>query len=162
MPREAAGKARGRECQEEEKGCESEDDELLSFWTALGACPTVLRWISQGYDIPFLRGGGEPPPWEQHNRKGAEEYAFFLEETLPELVRVGAVRPVAERPHGVSPLNVVPKSTEGKYRLILDLRFLNEHLAEFTFTMETLSRRRHGFERNDWIFNLDLQSGYFP
>jgi hypothetical protein len=120
-----------------------------------------LRWISQGYDIPFLRGGGEPPPWEQHNRKGAEEYAFFLEETLPELVRVGAVRPVAERPHGVSPLNVVPKSTEGKYWLILDLRFLNEHLAEFTFTMETLSRRRHGFERNDWMFNLDLQSGYF-
>lgn len=120
----------------------------------------MMRWLQHGYDVP-LKGGTEPPRWEQRNRKGAQEYAFFLDEVIPQLMEVGAVEQVTERPHGVSPLNVVPKATAGKYRLILDLRYLNDFLTEFTFEMETLNRRRRSFVEGDWMFNLDLESGYY-
>ncbi len=117
-----------------------------------------MRWIEEGYDIPCKK---QPDSWNQRNRKGAMEHSAFLDGYLPKLVEQGAVQEVKERPWGVSPLNVVPKSTAGKFRLILDLRHLNKFVEEFTFNMETLSRRRGGFRRGDWMFTLDLESGYF-
>jgi hypothetical protein len=124
----------------------------------LGASGTVLRWIEHGYEIPCT---APPPKWIQKNRKGALEHADFLDNYLPVLLEQGAVQTVNERPWGTSPLNVVPKATPGKFRLILDLRFLNKHVQEFTFNMETLHRRRNGFQHQDWMFSIDLESGYF-
>lgn len=150
------------------EGVESQPKEVLrhrlrnrlAFWKKIGATPTVLKWIQFGYDVPLIKGT-EPPRWHQRNLEGAEEYSHFLDERLPELLAVGAIQRCEVQPHGVSPLNVVPKATPGKFRLILDLRFLNKYLAEFSFKMETLHRRRHGFLKNDHMFNLDLESGYY-
>ena len=130
----------------------------VEFWKEIGASEVVIRWIEEGYDIPCRE---RPARWMQKNRKGAFEHAEFLDGYLPQLVAQGAVQELAERPWGVSPLNVVPKATPGKFRLILDLRELNKHLQEFTFNMETLHRRRSGFRRGDWMFSIDLESGYF-
>jgi hypothetical protein len=88
-------------------------------------------------------------------------YESFLDVALPDMLKVGAIREVSSRPWGVSGIDVVPKATPGKFRLILDLRHLNTFVREFTFRMETLQRRRQGFRRNDWLFSIDLESGYY-
>ena len=130
-----------------------------AFWEEIGASDTVMRWIEAGYDIPFA--GIEPQPWSERNGRGAAMYESFLDVALPDMLKVGAIREVSSRPWGVSGIDVVPKATPGKFRLILDLRHLNTFVREFTFRMETLQRRRQGFRRNDWLFSIDLESGYY-
>ena len=130
----------------------------LAFWKSIRASPTVLKWIEYGYDIPL---SSIPPTWFKRNGPGAKEFDFFLDDMLPKLVEMGAVQKVSEQPYGVSPLDVVPKPQAGKYRLILDLRFLNKHLHEFSFSMETLHRMRNLFQKGDLMFNLDLENGYY-
>ena len=130
----------------------------LQFWRELGASPLVLQWIEVGYDIPLQR---VPEPWHQRNGPGVQEFDFFLDEHIPALLQAGALRVAESKPWGVSPLNVVPKSQVGKYRLILDLRHLNEHLRDVgSFKMETLARIRDLFQKGDWMCSMDLTSGY--
>ena len=43
-----------------------------------------------------------------------------------------------ERPEVVSPLGVVPKGTEGKFRLIINVSYVNEHLAKLKLKFEGL------------------------
>lgn len=157
-----------RQKEEEEESITEEEGGMLlpdrlgrhkTFWEEIGASATVLRWIKEGYDIPFL--GIEPKPWSERNGKGAKLYEGFLWKALPELLNVGAIREVVGKPWGVSGIDVVPKTTPGKFRLILDLRHLNTFLREFKFRMETLHRRRRGFRRGDWLFSIDLESGYY-
>ena len=132
--------------------------ESLQFWKDIGASPLVLKWIEIGYDIPLER---VPERWHEPNGKGVEEFDFFLDTHIPELLKSGAIRRAASKPWGVSPLNVVPKSQAGKYRLILDLRSLNANLRDVgSFRMETLGRMRDLFERGDFCASMDLTSGY--
>ena len=127
-------------------------------WRAVGASPTVMRWIEMGYDLPLM---GTPPAFFASNHAGATQYDFFIDESLPKWLKAGAVRRASCQPHMVSPLDVVPKKQEGKYRLILDLRELNKYVRDFPFVMETLLRRRYGFLPGDWMFSIDLESGYY-
>jgi len=61
----------------------------------------------------------------------------------------------------VSPLFLVPKPGSNKWRLIIDLRHLNQYCREFSVKYETLKKLRHLAQRNDWCFSLDLQDGYY-
>jgi len=129
----------------------------LQFWKDIGASPVVLKWIEEGYDVPLRE---RPPTWCEPNGKGVMEHEAFLREHIPELLHKGVISEVSERPWGVSAINVVPKSN-GKFRLVWDGRFLNDHLRDMgSFRMETLARMRNMFEREDWLLSMDLSSGY--
>ena len=142
--------------------------ERVAFWRdVLHATPTVLKWIERGYDLPFQRTKQgqvrRPPRSSARNHPGADEFAFFIDESLPELLAAGAVRvwKGASPPIIISPLNVVPKNVAGKYRLILDLRILNAFLLEYVFKMETLGKRRAMFVPGAWLISLDIVSAYY-
>ena len=134
----------------------------LDVWKAHGAVPVVLRWIADGYDLDWL--DGPPERWACYgNHTGAlepEEHLNFLRAQLPELMQMGAVRVARVKPWLVSPFNVVPKATKGKFRLILDLRKLNEALKNWKFKMETLKTHREIFRKGRWMVGVDLKSGY--
>lgn len=94
-------------------------------WREISANGQVLNWIRHGYRIPFE--GVPPPPYRcGRNHAGADTHRTWLEGAIRELVAVGAARrwTGAQPPRWVSPLNVVPKATAGKFRLILDLRYV--------------------------------------
>ena len=103
---------------------------------------------------------GPPTAWTcKGNHKGAlepVEHHKFLRAELRELLEMGAVRIVKEKPHLVSPFNVVPKATKGKFRLILDLRKLNEALREWKFKMETLQTHREILRKGRWAVGRQL------
>ncbi len=61
----------------------------------------------------------------------------------------------------VSPLGVVPKGAEGKFRLIINMRYVNEYLAKKKFKFEGLKDLSELAEKGDHAVSFDLTSGYY-
>jgi hypothetical protein len=56
---------------------------------------------------------------------------------------------------------LVPKPGVNKWRLIIDLRELNNYCAEFNMSCETLKHLRHLSRPGDYFVSLDLADGYY-
>ena len=134
---------------------------FVAFWQFIGASALVIAWIMNGYPLPFL-SAARPAPTFFKNAAGAEQHGCWLDSALEELLEAGAVRHVLQRPTVCSPLDVVGKGgpNSGKFRLILDLRYVNLFCEKFKFTMETLARRRSMILPGSWMFSIDLTSAY--
>jgi hypothetical protein len=61
----------------------------------------------------------------------------------------------------VSPLGVVPKGTEGKCRLIINMRYVKEYLVKKRFKFERLKNLLDLAEKGDHAVSFDLTSGYY-
>ena len=79
---------------------------------------------------------------------------------VAELVATGAARPATGPLHLVLPLGVVPKKGSSKLRLIYDARYLNEHVNVPSFKYETLTQLSEVLQPRDFMFTIDLKSGY--
>ena len=66
---------------------------------------------------------------------------------------------VQEIPYICSPLSVVA-NTQGKLRLVLNLRYLNQFLWADRFKYEDLRVAMLMFQKGDYLFTFDLKSGY--
>ena len=60
----------------------------------------------------------------------------------------------------LSPIHAVPKKN-GKFRLVVDMRYLNSHLMVPKFKMEGLETLAAMVEEGDHMFTVDLQDGYY-
>ena len=131
-------------------------------WRRYGASNETLRVVEYGYEIPFAEDRrGIPRYFAPRNGDGCRLYEAWLRSTLPELLAVGAIEEVPHAPHVVALVNVIPKSTAGKYRLIVDLRPLNKHVRERTFRYLTHATFRDVIQPNDDMLAFDFQSGYY-
>jgi len=74
---------------------------------------------------------------------------------------VVSILPKGERPEVVSPLGVVPKGTESKFRLIINMSYVNEHLVKQKFKFEGLKDLVDMAEKGDHAVSFDLTSGYY-
>ena len=107
----------------------------LAFWREIGASEFVQRVICDGYFLPFVR---IPVACSLANQPSAFAHYPFVSNTLSSLLSRGVVEECGQRDlHVVSPLGVVP-TAQDKLRLILDLRYLNDHLASSKFFWEDL------------------------
>ena len=59
----------------------------------------------------------------------------------------------------VNPLGVL-KNASGKSRLILDLRYVNNHLRSCKFKYQGIPAASELFQKDDWVFLFDCKSGY--
>ncbi len=59
------------------------------------------------------------------------------------------------------PINFIPKSTPGKYRIISDCRYLNGFIKVPSFRMEDLRDLHRIAVPGDFMFAVDLKDGYF-
>lgn len=111
---------------------------FLHVWRSIGASSFVLSVIESGYKLPFV---SIPLRYFFSNHKSAVDNRAFVCEAIELLLLAGsAVEVKRDQVHVCSPLGVVPKKN-GKRRLILDLRFLNKHLAKRKFKFEDESSR---------------------
>mmetsp|Transcript_18095 Transcript_18095/g.55390 ORF Transcript_18095/g.55390 Transcript_18095/m.55390 type:complete len:171 (+) Transcript_18095:422-934(+) len=109
-----------------------------------------MRIVEYGYEIPFKCARSAIPRFfSPRNGDGCRTYEWWLRESIPELLAAGAIKAVAHRPHVVALVDVIPKSTPGKCRLIVDLRPLNEYVEERPFTYETHATFRDLIEEGD-------------
>ena len=127
-----------------------------SFWREMGASRFVMRVIEEGYLLPFVQ---LPVPKMIKNHASAHEHAEFVSTSVEDLVRRRCVLPVNEADVVVcSPLGVVDNGK--KLRLILDLRYVNEHLAKFKFKLEDIKMLAEVYSKGDYLVCFDLKSGY--
>ena len=69
--------------------------------------------------------------------------------------------PPSMTPHIIFPLNTIPKSTPGKFRIISDCRYLNQFVSVPGFRMEDLASLHKIALPGDYMFSIDLKDGYF-
>jgi hypothetical protein len=69
--------------------------------------------------------------------------------------------PPCEKPWVVSPLGVVPKKGTDKFRLTVNMRYVNGHLGLKTFKFEGLIDLSDLAERGDHAVSYDMMSGYY-
>ena len=126
------------------------------------ATPTVVRWVRDGLDLIWSDAGPPPRYHCQRNGKGASQYAAQLRKTLAEMETLGIIRKCDSAPHLVMPINLIAKSTPGKFRFLLDARRLNEpHLRPWSMRMETIATHRLLFAKGAFMTTTDLVKGYY-
>ena len=129
----------------------------LVFWQETLQAPSmVLEWIQIGYKLPLQY---LPDPYSQSNHTSALSHHSFVTEAVSQLLINRCVRKVDEKPYVCSPLSVV-QNAEGKLRLVLNLRYLNQFLTQVKFKYEDLRVALLMFTREDFLFKFDLKSGY--
>ena len=117
----------------------------------------MLEWIRTGYKIPFVCADSTVPPYISHrNGGGYIEHAAWLFLALAEMEMLGAVGIVDKEPYCAARISVIPKSTEGKFRITTDMRGINTHVRKTDFCNETLASPRVMFDKGDWMSSLDL------
>jgi hypothetical protein len=130
----------------------------VEWWRKNCASSWVLKWVEEGFPLWWQDKSITPPPFSQPNHKGAMEHKPFLNECIRDLLKAKAAKKVAERPRVVNPLNVTPKKN-GKLRLILDLRHVNQYLMIPKFKMDSLKLLSSLAARGDGMFAIDLAHG---
>lgn len=128
------------------------------WWRSWCTSRLVLSVVEHGYQLRWEKQA--PTPRLLRNLPGAHTHASFVTKSISDLLECGAIVewPAGSRPCCVSPLNVVEQPT--KLRLILDLRHVNKALKQNKFEYEGLERVPQVVRTGDWLFSLDLKSGY--
>ena len=128
----------------------------FQFWVDIGAPPWVLETISSGYFIPF---DSTPPSVCLPNNRSALDHHDFVSSAVSDLLKLGLVSEVSALPTVINPLSVSVNS-EGKPRLILDLRHVNKHIPKAKFKMEDWRVFLQYVVRGGFMYKFDLKSGY--
>ena len=129
----------------------------INFWReTLGAPAYVLDWIESGYKLPLRH---LPEAYSMGNHNSAITHHRFVSNSITELLANRCIVKVTRKPHICSPLSVVT-NTEGKLRLVLNLRYLNQFLHKVKFKYEDIRVALLMFTREDLLFKFDLKSGY--
>lgn len=129
----------------------------LLFWAKeLNAPNHLLEVIKNGYKLPFI---DTPVNRIFRNNKAALENNSFVSETIADLLKDGSVVQVEHCPQVVSPLSV---STDraGKKRLILDLRYVNQHLYKERVSFDDWKTFENFVTENGVCYKFDLKKGY--
>ena len=128
----------------------------VSYWESINANRFIVDVIKFGYRIPFV---STPLAKRFSNNKSALAHHDFVTNAILELVANSAIVEVSSVPLVVSPLSVA-LSSSGKKRLILDLRYLNQHVWKEKFKFQDWRVFRNFLSRGGFIFSFDLKAGY--
>lgn len=131
--------------------------ENIAFWKKVGACDWVLKVLERGYYLPFK---SIPEKRVFKNQASTSENYEFVCTEIRKLVASSALVEVSlEDLTVVNPLGVV-QNANGKLRLILDLRHVNNCLRSCRFKYEGIQTATELFQSEDWVFKFDYKSGY--
>ena len=130
----------------------------LPFWKSIGASDFILQVIEKGYALPFI---SEPKPAVFSNNMSAKNNKEFVTSEILKLLELGCIKEVnRSEVHTFNPLSVADNGK--KLRLILDLRYINQHLSVPKTKYEDMRTFRDLFDKGlfDFFFKVDLKSGY--
>jgi hypothetical protein len=129
-------------------------------WKRAGATNEAQQWIKTGVGVTFK---AEPPPPFHHGpslEDRTPDQTEFWKEECGRLISCGAWE-LGGTSDFVSKAFLVPKLGTNKWRLVVDLRHLNEYCIERSVKFETLKALRRLAKVHDWMFSFDLEDGYY-
>ena len=112
----------------------------------------------QGYRIPFVQ---KPPPTQLRQFTLGQEQSQAITQEIESLLKKGAIQDTQspEEEGFVSNVFLVPKS-EGKWKLILNLKTFNQFVIYEHFKMEDIHCVKDLLNRGDYMCKLDLKDAY--
>ena len=128
----------------------------IQFWYNISDPQLIQDTIRFGYVLPFV---SHPPKMSSRNNKSALSNSSFVEQASTELVNLGTVERCTEQPEVLNPITVSVPSN-GKKRLILDLRLVNDHLEKVSVKYEDMRTAMFFLRKGGFMFKFDLKSGY--
>ena len=129
----------------------------IDFWRGIGASSWLLKVIGEGYCLPFV---DLPSKKFFRNHDSTLCNMEFVSSEISKLLMSGALIEVNVGDLLVcNPLGVATNSS-GKRRLIVDLRYVNQHLRSCKFKYEDIRTAADLFHQDDWFFKFDYTSGY--
>ena len=104
-----------------------------------------------------------PPRREKENFFSASEHREFVSNAVAEMTKENAVTllPPGEKLWVVSLLGVVPERGINKFRLTVNMRYVNRYLGKKVFKFEGLKDLADLAGRGDYAVSYDLLSGYY-
>jgi len=129
--------------------------EACRIWRT--SCPNQLisNWVTQGAQIPFT---SIPPRFSLNNHRMTPDQEDFISQEIEKLLQTGTIIET-DRVTNISPLGAVPKKN-GKLRMILDLRRVNNYISTPRFAMEDIRKVRPLLQTGDWMTSIDLKDGF--
>jgi len=131
------------------------------LWQDFVRDPLVMDLIENGYQLIW----SEVAPASKHmpNASSAQEHHEFFFVGFAEMWAAHAVilLPPGEKPMVVSHLGDVPKRGTAKFRLTVNMRYVNRHLEKKAFKLEGLKDLVDLALRGDHAVSYDLMSGYY-
>ena len=146
-------------------GSKRKEDALraqLGFHKAMGMSSVHLGWI--GFGVPLQFVAGQPPaPLAFRNHKSAMEEGDFVDsEHAINLAAGSYVEVRRDQLRGICPLQVEKNPTSGKRRLCQDLRWINGHLPNVEFRMESLHTELGDVvQQGDKLLTTDIDRAYY-
>ena len=129
----------------------------LECWNKIETPYYVKKWLSEGVSIPFI---SEPIPNELENYITNSEEEKFIDIKLKEYLAENYISKVTEKPTCVSPLGCVLKKGNEKYRIITDMRYVNQYINVPKIRYEDLSDLPKVVKNNDLYAKVDLKDGF--
>ena len=104
-----------------------------------------------------------PVAKEMPNSKSALNHHEFVTKAISEMVEACAASVLLPTviPTAVNPLGVVPKPHLDKLRLIVNMRYVNNHFVKRVFKFEGLPGIADMAGKGDYSLSYDLTSGYY-
>ena len=128
----------------------------LDFWKQVTQSQMILGIIQSGYIIPFYNF---PPTAFLSNNRSALLEKEFVSAEIKALLDKHCVSKVSTPPTVINPLSV-SHQREGKLRLILDLRHVNEYVMKQTLKLEDITQACQLFSVGDFLYTFDIKSAY--
>ena len=131
----------------------------IRAWKTINAPSHVLDWITNGIPLLFNE---IPNSIHIPNKRFCRTESEFIDKEISRLLKSGCIRSVTEKPYIVSPIKCVPKKgpTGDKLRLIVDLRYLNDHIDCDTFSQEGIDTVCNIIKSEDHMVTIDFEKGF--
>ena len=130
-------------------------------WNVITDDAWVLDVASNGYSLSFQNG---PPrtPYIGRNPPSDEEAKAILDKEAAAIIEKGAAVIVDHSANEViSGFFARPKKEAGKWRPIVNLKFLNRHLRKVKFSMTTVADIRNSIQQGHYFVSIDLTDAYY-
>ena len=129
----------------------------FEFWKKINANSYILDWITRGVELPF---NSIPEQFEHSNRSFTAAETAFIDNEIETLLKTKCITKCVNRPTCVSGISTVPKK-DGGFRLIVDLRGVNNHLKPPKFVYEDIKQVIDIVKPKDKIITLDIKNGFY-
>ena len=127
----------------------------LGVWRKMGAPNHVLRWLREGVRCEWI--DAPPPPFHHGVSTFTADDREWVSKERDRCLQTGAWSPASCFDY-VSRAFIVEHN--GKRRLVLNFKHLNEFERKRTCRFEPLSCLRRTMHEEDWLFSCDLADAY--
>lgn len=118
--------------------------------------PVAESWLESGVSFPEER---RVPSSQRQNRDSSDLQKSIITAHIESDVVSGVLIP-EPHPWCISPVFTVPKHGTDKWRMVVDLRIVNEAFDDRPFHYETLELVAQMVQTGDFMFTIDLKNAF--